>query len=85
MNIDAPKSPARVMLPCHRSVAATCASKNLNESRPLHSTPTSNSVSPVSGTLVDCVQRALQRFNSFYPVLTRTIGGIADVLSCMGI
>jgi len=85
MTIDAPESPTRVTLPCHRSIVAPSASEKLHESRPLHSTPTSNSVSPVSALLVRCVRRALQRSKSFYPVITRTIGSMADVLSRMGI
>lgn len=78
MTIDAPESR-------HPTVTEPRASSNQRDARPSNSTPTSKLVSRVSAALVRHIRRALQRFERFYPVLTRTIGRLADMLRCMGI
>jgi hypothetical protein len=85
MPINVPESRTRVELRCHLAVAEHGANSDQQEDGPLHTSPTSLPVPRAPTVLVRFVRRALQRFKSFYPVITRTIGSIADVLSCMGI
>ncbi len=78
MTIDAPESR-------YPTVAEPIAGSNQRDDRPSDRTPTSNSVPPVSATLVRCARRALQRCEGFYLAFVRTIDIAADVLIFIGI